>query len=282
MRRVAAAAVLAIAATLAVPAIAAAPAPGAADGAERVLRVCADPNNLPFSNARGEGFENKIATLLARDLGAGLDYTWWAQRRGFVRNTLRAGDCDVLPGVPKGYELALTSKPYYRSTYVFVVRRDSGLRLASLDDPALRKTRIGVQMIGDDFANTPPAHALSKRGIIDNIVGYTVYGDYAQPNPAGRIVGAVAAGEVDVALVWGPFAGYFAPRQSVALAVEPIAAESDGPGIPFVFDIAMGVRKGDTALRDEIDAFLTRRKSEIEAILTSYGVPLLPAKASSP
>jgi mxaJ protein len=276
------AAALLAAAAAALPAAAAAPAPATADGSERVLRVCADPNNLPFSNARGEGFENRIAELLARDLGADLRYTWWAQRRGFVRNTLRAGDCDVLTGVPKGYELALTTQPYYRSTYVFVVRRDSGLHPASLDDPALRKTRIGVQMIGDDFANTPPAHALSKRGIIDNIVGYTVYGDYAQANPAGRIVGAVAAGEVDVALVWGPFAGYFAPRQSVPLAVEPIAAESDGPGIPFAFEIAMGVRKGDIALRDEIDAFLTRRKPEIDSILTSYGVPLVPPPKGSP
>jgi mxaJ protein len=254
----------------------------AATGGDRVLRVCADPNNLPFSNAAKDGFENRIAELLARDLGAGVDYTWWAQRRGFVRNTLRAGDCDVLTGVPKDYELALATRPYYRSTYVFVVRRDSGLHLTSLDDPALRRTKIGVQLVGDDFANTPPAHALSRRGIIDNIVGYTVYGDYAQPNPAGRIVAAVAAGDVDVALVWGPFAGYFAPRQSVPLAFEPIAAERDGPGIQFVFDIAMGVRKGDTALRDEIDAFLARRKPEIDAILTSYGVPLLPLPKAPP
>jgi mxaJ protein len=255
-----------------------------ASAAERTLRVCADPNNLPFSNDRGEGFENKLAELLARDRAAALEYTWWAQRRGFVRNTLRAGACDVLMGVPEGHALALTTRPYYRSTYVFVSRRADGLTLASLDDPALRTARIGVQMIGDDFANTPPAHALSKRGIVDNIVGYTVYGDYRQDSPAGRIVGAVARGEVDVALVWGPFAGYFSARQTVPLAVTPIAAESDGPGIPFAFSIGMGVRKADKPLRDELDSFIERRRPEIDAILAAYRVPLLPlpsgAKAS--
>jgi mxaJ protein len=142
-----------------------------AHAADRVLRVCADPNNLPFSNRQGGGFENKIAEVLAKDLAARLEYTWWAQRRGFVRNTLRAGECDLLMGVPKGYELALTTMPYYRSGYVFVYRRADALHLVSLDDPVLRQLRVGVQMIGADFANTPPAHAISKRGIIGNVVG---------------------------------------------------------------------------------------------------------------
>jgi mxaJ protein len=249
---------------------------------ERVLRVCADPNNLPFSNQQGEGFENRIAELLAKDLDARLEYTWWAQRRGFVRNTLRAGECDLLMGAPNGYELALTTRPYYRSSYIFVYRSADALRPTSLDDPVLRKVRLGVQMIGADFANTPPASALSKRGILDNVVGYTVYGDYAQDSPAARIVAAVAKGEVDIALVWGPFAGYFAPRAPVPLALAAIGAESDGPGIPFVFDICLAVRKGDTAFRDELDAFIERHRRDIDVILASYGVPVLPLRSGTP
>jgi|SRR5438270_162539 len=243
---------------------------------ERVLRVCSDPNNLPFSDRKGEGFENKIAELLATDLSARLEYTWWAQRRGFVRNTLRAGECDLLLGAPKGYELALTTLPYYRAGYVFVHRRADGLRLGSLDDPVLRKVRLGVQMIGADFANTPPAHAISKRGITENVIGYPVYGDYGSDSPAARIVNAVAAGEVDVALVWGPVAGYFVPRAAVPLAITAIGAENDGPGIPFVFDICLAVRKDDTAFRDELDGFIDRQRNQLYAILASYGVPLLP------
>jgi hypothetical protein len=148
-----------------------------------VLRVCADPNNLPFSNRRLEGFENKIAELVAREMNATVEYTWRAQRRGFIRETLRAGACDVIIGMPSSLELALTTAPYYRSTYAFVYRKDKGLDVRSFDDPALRGVRIGVQMIGDDFANTPPAHALSSRHIIGNVKGYSVYGDYAQENP---------------------------------------------------------------------------------------------------
>ena len=169
-----------------------------------VLRVCADPNNLPFSNQRGEGFENKIAELLAHDMGERVEYTWWAQRRGFFRNTLKAGACDIVMGLPAGSEMAATTRPYYRSTYVFVSRKDRHLKLASFDDPALKKLKIGIQIIGDDFSNAPPAHALSRRNIVTNIKGYTVYGDYNQPNPPARIVDAVGKGDVDVAIVWGP------------------------------------------------------------------------------
>ena len=138
---------------------------------ERELRVCADPNNLPFSNDRGEGFENRIAELLARDLGAKLTYTWWAQRRGFIRSTLAANSCDLVIGVPAGYDLVLTTRSYYRSTYVFVTRKDSRLALSSFDDPQLRKLRIGVHLIGNDGVNVPPAHALTRRGIISNVAG---------------------------------------------------------------------------------------------------------------
>lgn len=238
-----------------------------------VLRVCADPNNLPFSNQRGEGFENKIAELLANDLGERVEYTWWAQRRGFFRNTLRAGTCDVVIGVPAAFEMALTTRPYYRSTYVFLTRKDRHLNLASLDDPSLKKLKIGVQIIGDDFSNAPPAHALSRRNIVGNVKGYTVYGDYSQPNPPARIVDAVAKGDVDVAIVWGPLAGYFAKQSHVPLTVVPVTPQIDQPFLPFVFDISMGVRRDDQQLRDQIEEVLERRRDEVDRILREYAVP---------
>ena len=240
---------------------------------QRVLRVCADPNNLPYSNRAGEGFENQIAALLAADRHARLEYTWWAQRRGFVRNTLKAGDCDVLIGVPTSYELALTTRPYYRSTYVFVAQHGRQLHLSSLDDPRLRRMKIAVQMVGDDFNNTPPAHALSQRGMTRNVVGYAVYGDYAKPHPLSAIVEAVERGTVDAALVWGPPAAYFARSSPVPLDVTPVTPQIDLPFLPFVFDMSMGVRRGDNALRDELDEFLVRRKADIDGILAAYAVP---------
>ena len=188
------------------------------------LRACADPNDLPFSNDREQGFENRIVQLIAADLGMELEYAWWAQRRGFIRNTLDADRCDVVAGVPANFEPTLTTRPYYRSSYVALTRRDRGLRITSLDDPTLRELSIGVQMIGDDFANTPPAHALSRRGIVDKVRGYPVYGNYAEANPAARIVRAVASGEIDLALVWGPLAGYFAALEEPPLVVTPLAA----------------------------------------------------------
>jgi quinoprotein dehydrogenase-associated probable ABC transporter substrate-binding protein len=244
--------------------------------AGRVLRICADPNNLPFSNARREGFENRIAERVARELGAAAAYAWWPQRRGFVRNTLAAGACDLVPGVPAGFELTLNTRPYYRSTYVAVSRAADRLGLTWFDDPRLHRLRIGVQLIGDDYANAPPAHALARRGIVDNVTGYTVYGDYAEDSPPARIVAAVARGEVDVAFVWGPLAGYFAPRATVPLDVRPLAADADPPALRFAFDIAMGVRKGDRALRDEVDRALERLRPEIEATLDAYGVVRVP------
>ena len=248
-------------------------AKGHASPPERELRVCADPNNLPFTNRQLEGFENRLADLLARDLHATVRYTWWPQRRGFIRSTLKAGACDVVLGVPSSFEMALPTRPYYRSTYVFIYRKDRGIAVRSFDDPVLRKLRIGVQMIGDDGNNTPPAHALANRGMIGNVVGYTVYGDYSQPNPPARIVEAVAKGDVDVAVVWGPLAGYFAPRQKVPLEIVPVSPQIDMPFLPFVFDISMGVRRGDTKLQAELDGILERRRPEIDALLDRYGVP---------
>ena len=238
-----------------------------------VLRVCADPNNLPFSNERGEGFENKLAELLAQELGERVEYTWWAQRRGFFRNTLRAGVCDVVLGVPQGFELALTTKPYYRSTYVFLYRKDSGLKIGSFDDPLLKKLQIGVQIIGDDFSNAPPAHALGRRNVVGNVKGFTVYGDYSKANPPARIVEAVEKRDVDVAIVWGPLAGYFAKQSKVPMEVVPVSPQIDQPFLPFVFDISMGVRRDDQDLKDRLDEILEKRRTEIDQLLEDYRVP---------
>jgi len=237
------------------------------------LRVCADPNNLPFSNARGEGFENRLAALVARELGAELRYTWWAQRRGFLRNTLRAGTCDLVVGVPTSLEMVLATRPYYRSTYVFVSRRTAPFRVRSFDDSVLRTLRVGVQLIGDDYANTPPAHALTARGLVSNVVGFSVYGDYRQPNPPARIIDAVVDRRIDVAVVWGPLGGYFARQARVPLRVVPVSPQIDLPFLPFVFDISMGVRRDDPALKARVDEVLQRRRAAIDAILDEYGVP---------
>jgi mxaJ protein len=237
------------------------------------LRVCADPNNLPFTNDRLEGFENRLATLLARDLGTKVEYTWWAQRRGFLRHTLNAKLCDVVMGLPPQMDGAATTQPYYRSTYVFVTQHSRHLRISGFDDAALRTLRIGVQLVGDDGANSPPAHALSRRGIVRNLVGYSVYGDYRTNSPPSAIIAAVARGDVDVAAAWGPLAGYFAARQSIALDVVPVTPQQDGPYLPQAFDIAMGVRRGDTARLDVLNRFITARRGEIDALLAEYHVP---------
>jgi mxaJ protein len=249
---------------------------------QTALRVCADPNNLPFSNSKGEGFENRIASLIAGEMNLPVEYTWWAQRRGFFRNTLKAGICDVVIGVPLSFELAATTRPYYRSTYVFVTRRDRRLNIASLDDPQLKTLKIGVQMIGDDGTNAPPAHALANRGIIDNVHGYTVYGNYSNANPAAQIIDGVENGEIDVAIVWGPLGGYFGAGQRAALDVKPVSPEMDLPYLPFVYDISVGVRRGEDDLKARIDDILTRRHADIDSILDSYHVPRAAGRGVSP
>ncbi len=245
-----------------------------AESAERELRVCSDPNNLPFSNEAGQGFENALAELIASELDAEVAYTWWAQRRGFIRNTIGAGDCDVVMGVPAGYELVETTRPYYRSTYVFVYSDERAAGLEAITDPRLATLNIGVHLTGDDGLNPPPAHALGARGIVDNVFGYMIYGDYREPNPASKLIDAVVRGEIDVAAVWGPIGGYFAQRLDPALTVVPIAPVEGGM-LPFEFSIAMGVRRGETELRDELDAVLERRRGDVQALLETYGVPLI-------
>jgi mxaJ protein len=248
----------------------------------RELRICADPNNLPFSNRREEGLENRLAQLIASDLKAKVRYTWWPQRRGFIRNTLAAGKCDVVMGIPHGTERVLTTPPYYRSIYVFVYRTDRHLSVRSLDDPVLKKLRIGVQLVGDDYANTPPVHALSRRGIVGNLVGYSVFGDYSQENPPARVIDAVVARDVDLAIAWGPLAGYFAKRSGVEMTVIPVSPAVDPPGLRFAFDISLAVRPNDRALEQELEQVLVRKRAGIDSILVEYGVPLVAAPEAEP
>jgi len=247
--------------------------------ASGVLKVCQDPNNLPFSNTRGEGIENRIAEVFGKALGLPVTYYSFPQRMNFVRNTLRYKlpgqdyPCDIVMGVPVGYDQVSVTKPYYRSTYVFVTRRGDGVRIRSFDDPQLRALRVGVELVGDDGANTPPAHALSRRGIVNNIVGFSVYGDYRSNSPPSAIIAAVARGDVDVAAAWGPMAGYFAARQSVALDVVPVQPQIDGRFLPQTFSIAMATRRRDNVRHAQLEQFIERRRKDIDAILAEYHIP---------
>ncbi len=245
-------------------------APALTAAGEATLRVCADGNHLPYSNEAGQGFENELATLVAEALGRRVETTWWPQRRGFLRNTLHAGRCDVVVGVPAAFDPVLTTAPYYRSCYAWVFRADEPEPFGSLDDPGLTQRRIGVHLIGDDYTNSPPAHALAERGVVERVVGYSVYGDYGSASPLRAPVDAVARGEIDAAILWGPIAGYFAQGQPVALRVEPIPEVA---GHVFAYPIAMGVRRDDDALRDALDRVLRERATEVDAILDAFGVP---------
>lgn len=238
----------------------------------QTLFVCADPNNFPFSDHARQGFENKIVELVAKDLGAKVSYVWWAQRRGYIRKTLNDSRCDVWPGMATGLDGAATTRPYYRSTYVFVTRADAHLAHLTLDDPRLRSAAIGVQMIGNDATNTPPAHAIASRGIIDNVRGYMVYGDN-RANPSSAIIDAVARRQIAVGLVWGPLAGYFVHVSKTPLRIEAVTPAAD-PRWPMTFDISMGVRRNNQDLIERINSILDRERSQIDVILNSYHVPL--------
>jgi mxaJ protein len=238
-----------------------------------VLRVCADPGNLPYSDDRERGFENRIAQLVARELGASARYTWRAQRRGFLRSTLNADRCDVVIGVPVGMPGVRSTHPYYRSNFAFVSRKDRHLeQLRSLDDPGLRGLRIGVPLAGDDGSNPAPAHALARRGIA-SLVGYSLWGDYRRDVPAA--VDAVSSGAIDVALLWGPVAGSGARKSSSALRVALLKEEQDA-GVPLAFSIAMAVRPDDAALAERLNDVLYRKRFAIQRILEQAGVPMLP------
>ncbi len=237
------------------------------------LRVCADPQNLPFSNDKREGFDNKIAVVIARELGDSVSYTWWPTRRGFLRNTLSAGKCDIVIGVPIGFDPVATSKPYYRSTYYIVSRADRKLGITTLDDPRLKTLRIGVNLLDGDYTNTPPAHALGAHGVVGkNVVGFS--GFYDAEHQPGEIIDSLAKGSLDVALVWGPLAGYFAKRSGVPMTLTPLPA-TDSPDLPFAYDVAIGTKRSDRELRALIDDILVRKKPEIDKILMEYNVPTI-------
>lgn len=176
-------------------------------------------------------------------------------------------------GVPIGFDEAATTDPYYRSTYAFVSRHDRHLHIASLDDPRLRNLRIGVHVLGDQDDNVPPVHGLIQRGMVKNLVGYSIFGHLSESNPAADLIRAVVDKQVDVAVAWGPLAGYFARQSSVPLVVTPIEPDPRNPALPMAFNIAMGVRRNDQSLRDKLDAELQRRRPEIRRLLASYGIP---------
>jgi mxaJ protein len=279
-----------IAAIAALLVIAAAGAPAAQaqdkpqDGTEAgVLRVCQDPNNLPFSNKAEQGLENRIAELFARKLGWKLEHTWYPQRMGFIRNTLRAKvpdtdqyKCDLVTGVATGFELGLTTKPYYRSTYAMAYLKGHGLDsvqtpddLLKLDPARLRLLRIGA------FAKTPAVDWLLKNGLIDQMVSYQHQTGDPEQYPGQVIDRDLAHGALDVAMAWGPIVGYFA-KQAAATPVAVVPFRPDATGLRYDFSIAMAVRHGDKALRDRINTLIDSSRPEIQALLDEFGVPSLP------
>lgn len=246
-----------------------------------VLRVCGDPNNLPYSNAKEEGFENRIAALLARDLGWKLEYTWFPQRIGFIRNTLKKKDpisgafaCDLVMGVPAGYGLAATTKPYYRSTYAMVFVRGRGLDavrtpedLMKLDPTALHSLKFGV------FGRTPPAEWLLQHRLMQQAISYQLQTGDPEQYPGEVIEKDLAAGKIDVALVWGPIAGYFATKRSAVPMT--VVAFPRAAGVRFDFAMSMGVRIDEGAWKEKLERFLEEKAAAIHAILDDYGVPQL-------
>ncbi|PTL36095.1 ABC transporter substrate-binding protein [Candidatus Methylomirabilis limnetica] len=237
------------------------------------LRVCGDPNNLPFSNKQSEGFENKIAEVIAKEMKIELTYFWWPHQQGLVRRALKPGLCDVMISIPQGWDRVLWTKPYYRSAYAFVYRKDRGFHISSLDDPILKRLKIGV------YINSPPMEALANRDIRTNLVGYSLvnYGD--QNERSDKIIRDLVAGEIDVVLDWGPMAGYFAKRLNGSTPLEVVLLQGGEPRIPFTFEFSMGVKEGNTALKAELEQAISKRHAEIRKILEEYGVPLLPLLA---
>ena len=252
-----------------------------------VLRVCADPDNLPLSNERGEGYENRIAAKLAHDLGQSVEYTFFPQRMGFVRNTLRQRDeatqrykCDVIVGVPKGYELTATTQPYMHSTYAMVFRAQGNLeKLESPDDllrlppEQRRKLRIGI------FMQSPAADWLLRNGMLDQAESYAQQSGDPHENPAGIVERDLVAGKIDLAIVWGPIAGFLVDRHSNQGAWRAVPFKPD-PGIKFDYEISMGVRFGEKEWKDTLDAWIASHRGEIDTILASYRIPLIDDKGN--
>ena len=231
------------------------------------LTVCGDPNHLPFSNKNMEGFENRIAQLIAADLDRTLKYRWWPQTIGFVRNTLGVRLCDLVMGVTSVNELLQNTNPYYRSVYTLVYRQDAGLEISSLKDPALQQLKLGV------VAGTPPATLLRKYGLIEQARPYQRTVDTRHFSPASQAVADVAKGEIDVAVVWGPIASFTSRQQDTPLRVVPLPPKEDS--VPLAFNVSMGIRRRETEWKHQLNDELEKLAPKIQEILLEYGVPLL-------
>jgi quinoprotein dehydrogenase-associated probable ABC transporter substrate-binding protein len=249
---------------------AAAQAPGLGGSVElvdpKVFRVCADPQNLPLSDEKGEGFENKLAELFAQKLNEPVSYTYFPQVMGFVRNTLNAVRCDVIIGTAVGDTTVQTTNPYYRTTYALIFRPDSGLdRIESLADPRLKGKHIGV------VAGTPPATILAQDGLMQDAKPYPLMVDTRVTSSPRMMVDDLAAGRIDAGVLWGPMAGYYAQQVTPHLIVVPLLKE----GMQMDFRIAMGVRRSDQDWKRKLNRLITENQPEIDKILLAYGVPLL-------
>jgi quinoprotein dehydrogenase-associated probable ABC transporter substrate-binding protein len=231
------------------------------------LRVCADPNNLPFSDEKGEGFENKIAALLAKDMSVPVKYTFFPQVVGFVRNTLRAGQCDLVMGTVAGDDVMQTTTPYYYTSYVMVLPKDKELSFSGFDDPKLKELHIGI------IAGTPPADLLVRYGLMANARPYALMVDTRFESSTHQLMIDVAEGKVDAAMLWGPIAGYYVKRDNLPLTLTPIKSESGLPRMEY--HIAMGVRANEPDWRRRINEEIRKNQVQITGILREYGVPLL-------
>jgi len=232
------------------------------------LRICADPDNLPFSNRAEQGFDNRIAIVVAHTLGREPRFVWARSRRGFLREQFNKGVCDVLMGAPQGMRGVATTDAYYRSTYVFVTARNQNLRIASFDDPRLDGRRIGLQVLEENYA--PPSLPLIREGHAAQLVGFHSFGAHS-----AEIVRAVAEGRVGTAVVWGPIAGYFTRRENLPLTLTPVSPSVDRSGVPFAYSLAIAVHTQDIALRAALNDALRKSKPRIAAILAQYNVPTL-------
>jgi len=231
------------------------------------LRVCADPANLPFSSKKQDGFENKIAELIAGELDVPVSYTWFPQSVGFIRQTLNKKKCDVIIGYAAVNELVLNSNPYYRSAYVLVHRDGEFEGLKNLDDPRLKGKKIGV------IAGTPPVTILAMNNLLDNLRSFHRMVDRRYFSPAEEMVAEIDNGKLDVGLLWGPIGGYFAKKADKALVVVPLLNETKGPRLSY--RITFGVRSREKAWKRQLNRIIRRKQDEINAILRDYGVPLI-------
>ncbi|MFK7853978.1 MAG: substrate-binding domain-containing protein [Granulosicoccus sp.] len=231
------------------------------------LRVCADPNNLPFSNKAGEGLENKVIALLAKQLDKEVRYTWFPQSTGFVRNTLRLRQCDVISGITTTSEKVQNTNPYYHSAYSIVHPKSLAPPILSMSDPRLKELRIGV------VAGTPPGDVLAANGLLGNIKPYHLQADTRRNAPARDAVLDVASGETDVAFIWGPIAGYFSKQADVEMVVTPLLEENIR--IRMNYRVSMAVRFNETDWKRTVNKALSEIQPQIDEILAEYGVPLL-------